>query len=67
MALGMLQYGDAENHSRDKSLFLPLDTNEIGVKYEQREQRIAKTWYLNNVYGYTTVKYLWFLRCVMMS
>jgi hypothetical protein len=24
-------------HSRDKSLFLPLDTNEIGVKYEQRE------------------------------
>jgi hypothetical protein len=26
---------------RDKSLFLPLDTNEIGVKYEQRE--IPKT------------------------
>jgi hypothetical protein len=29
-------------------------------------QRIAKTWYLNNVYGFTTVKYLWFLSCVMM-
>ena len=24
-----------QDHSRDKSLFLPLDTNEIGVKYEQ--------------------------------
>ena len=32
------KYGSTTvTHSRDKSLFLPLDTNEIGVKYEQRE------------------------------
>ena len=31
-----LQY-PVPGYARDKSLFLPLDTNEIGVKYEQRE------------------------------
>ena len=30
------------DHSRDKSLFLPLDTNKIGVKYEQRDSRVER-------------------------
>ena len=27
-------------HSRDKSIFLSLDTNKIGVKYEGRDSRV---------------------------
>jgi hypothetical protein len=38
-----------QRDSGNKSLFLPLDTNEIGVKYEQRDEKILSRYSTDGV------------------